>query len=154
MLRGEDIMIGGHLVRLIERHADELAEGLTNKLRTSDRTPEFRNVPQEELRNSAREIYNNLGDWLLTKTESDVEMRYTQVGTRRATQGVPITQFVWALLLSKEHLFAFLQREVVMDGAVQLYGELELVQLLDQFFDRALYYAVVGYEKARMRKAA
>jgi hypothetical protein len=37
---------------------------------------------------------------------------------------------------------------------VQIYGELELVQLLDQFFDRALYYAVVGYERARMRKAA
>jgi hypothetical protein len=42
----------------------------------------------------------------------------------------------------------------MMDGAVQLYGELELVQLLDQFFDRALYFAVVGYEHARMRKAA
>jgi translation initiation factor 2 beta subunit (eIF-2beta)/eIF-5 len=147
-------MIGGHLVRLIERHADDLAEGLTKKLRNSDRTSEFRKIPEEELKKGAREIYHNLGDWLLTKTESDIEVRYTQLGTRRATQGVPIAQFVWATMVSKEHLFGFLQREVMMDGAVQLYGELELVQLLDQFFDRALYFAVVGYEHARMRKAA
>ncbi len=147
-------MIGGHLVRLIERHSDELAEGLKKKLRNSDRTTEFRRISEEELTKGAREIFENLGDWLLTKTESDIEVRYTQLGARRAAQGVPITQFLWAVLVSKEHLFAFLQREGLAEGIVQLYSELELVQLLDQFFDRALYYAVVGYEHARMRKAA
>ena len=147
-------MLGGHLVRLIERHADELAEGLTKKLRSSDRTSEFRKVPPEELQNGAREVYTNLGDWLLTKTESDIELRYTQLGARRASQGVPITQFLWALMVGKEHLFAFLQREGFAESVVQLYSELELLQLLDQFFDRAVYFAAVGYEHARMRKAA
>ncbi|HET7185127.1 MAG TPA: hypothetical protein VFI82_10605 [Terriglobales bacterium] len=147
-------MLGGHLVRLIERHADELAEGLMKKLRSSDRTAAFRNVPQEELNSGAREIYTNLGDWLLTKTESDIELRYTQLGSRRARQGVPLTQFLWAIMVGKEHLFAFLQREGFAEGVVQLYGELELLQLLDQFFDRALYYAAVGYEHARTSKAA
>jgi hypothetical protein len=147
-------MLGGHLVRLIERHADELAEGLMKKLRSSERTSEFRKLPQEELKSGVREMYTNLGDWLLTKTESDIELRYTQLGARRASQGVPVTQFLWATLTSKEHLFAFLQREGFAESVVQIYGELELVQLLDQFFDRALYYAVVGYERARMRKAA
>ncbi len=147
-------MLGGHLVRLIERHSDELADGLMQKLRNSDRTTEFRKIPQEELKRGAREIYQNLGDWLLTKTESDIEVRYTHLGTRRASQGVPVAQFLWAVLVSKEHLFAFLRREGLAEGVVQLYSELELLQLLDQFFDRALYYAVVGYEHARMRKAA
>jgi hypothetical protein len=147
-------MLGGHLVRLIERHADQLAEGLMKKLRSSDRTLEFRRVPDHELQNGAREIYTNLGDWLLTKTESDIELRYTQLGAHRAAQGIPVTQFLWAVLMSKEHLFGFLQRESLAEGIVELYGELELLQLLDQFFDRALYYAVVGYEHARMRKAA
>src|SRR5947207_378482 len=118
-------MLGGHLVRLIEHHADQLAEGLTKKLRSSDRTLEFRKVPEEELKNGAREIYTNLGDWLLTKTESDIELRYTQLGTRRAAQGIPVTQFLWAVLMSKEHLFGFLQREGLAEGAVKLYGELK-----------------------------
>lgn len=147
-------MLGGHLVRLIERHADALAEGLVQKLRSSDRTTEFRRVPPEELKHGTREIYLNLGDWLLTKTESDIEVRYTHLGARRSSQGIPLTQFLWAIMVSKEHLFAFLQREGFAEGAVQLYSEIELLQLLDQFFDRATYYAVVGYEHARMRKAA
>ncbi|MGI9104320.1 MAG: hypothetical protein ACR2IF_17905 [Terriglobales bacterium] len=147
-------MLGGHLLRLIERHSDELAAGLTKKLRSSERTNEFRKVPNEELQDGAREIYRNLSDWLLTKTESDIELRYTQLGARRAEQGIPMAQFLWAVLVSKEHLFAFLRREGFVEGAVQLYGELELLQLLDQFFDRAVYFAVVGYEKTRLRKAA
>ncbi|MGZ4817734.1 MAG: hypothetical protein ACXVZJ_03860 [Terriglobales bacterium] len=57
-------------------------------------------------------------------------------------------------MVGKEHLFAFLQREGFAEGVVQLYSELELLQLLDQFFDRALYYAAVGYEHARASKAA
>ncbi len=144
-------MLGLRLVRLIERHSDELSEGLMKKLRNSDRTTGFRNVSLEELREAAREIYRNLGDWLLTKTESDIEVRYTQIGSRRATQGVPVQQFLWAVLVSKEHLWGFLQREGLAEGPVELFGELELMQLLDQFFDRALYYAVVGYEHARAR---
>ncbi len=147
-------MLGGHLVRLIERHADELADGLVRKLRSSERTSGFHKVPEDELKNGAREVYTNLGDWLLTKTESDIEFRYTQLGQRRATQGVPLTQFLWALMVGKEHLFAFLRREGFADGAVELYGELQLLQSLDQFFDRAVYYAAVGYEQSGMKKAA
>ena len=147
-------MLGGYLVRLIEGHAEELAEGLTKKLQHSDRTTEFRKVSPAELHSGAREVYTNLGDWLLTKTESDIEVRYTQMGARRAAQGIPVTQLLWAILMSKEHLFAFLQREGFAEGAVQLYGELELMQMLDQFFDRVLYYAMVGYEHSRMRRAA
>ena len=147
-------MLGSHLIRLIEGHADQLAEGLMKKQRLSDRTTEYRKVPPEELHKGARELYTNLGDWLLTKTESDIELRCTRMGARRAAQGIPVTQLLWAVLMSKEHLFAFLQREGFAEGALQLYGELELMQMLDQFFDRVLYYTVVGYEHARMRKAA
>ena len=147
-------MLGGNLVRLIESRADELTEGLVKKLRNSERTTEFRKISNDELARGAREIYTNLDDWLLTKTESDIEYRYTHLGARRASQGVPMSQFIWAVQLSKEHLFAFLQREALSEGALQLYGELEVMQMLAHFFDHAVYYAVVGYEHAGMRKAA
>ena len=145
-------MVGLRLVRLIETHSDQLANGLLQKLHNSDRTSDFRKVPPEDLRAVAHEIYRNLSDWLLTKTESDIELRYSQIGARRVTQGVTLNQLVWAILLSKEHLWAFLQREAYADRPVELFGELELMRVLDQFFDRAAYYAVVGYEHARNHK--
>ena len=56
--------------------------------------------------------------------------------------------------MTKEHLLGFLQREGMAENPVQIYGELELLQLLDQFFDRAVYYAVSGYAEQAKEKAA
>jgi len=147
-------MLGSRLVGLIERNSNELAEGLAAKLCNSSRTTDFCEIPPDELARGAHEIYSNLSDWLLTKTESDIEVRYTAIGAKRAEQEVELSQLVWAILMSKEHLWAFLQREGFVTGPVELFGELELLQLLDQFFDRAMYYAVVGHTGAAMRTAA
>ena len=147
-------MLGTKLVGLIESNSNALSEGLAEKLRASSRTAEFRNVPQGELVKAAREVYSNLSDWLLFKTESDIELRYTTLGSRRAGQGIPLPQLVWAILMSKEHLLAFVQREGMVEGPLQVFGELELLQLLDQFFDRAVYFAVTGYSDGAQREAA
>lgn len=145
-------MVGIRLVRLIEERSEKLAEGLAQKLRSSERSKDFCKVPADELAEGAREIYHHLGDWLLTKTESDIELRYTALGARRAQQGIPMSQFMFAILVSKEHLWAFLQREAYADRPVELFGELELLQMLDQFFDRAAYFAAIGYERTCERK--
>ena len=83
----------------------------------------------------------------MDKTETEVERRYTQLGEARAQQGVAYSHFVWAVTATKEHMLAFVQREGLSDSAMELRGELELLHLLDQFFDRALYYAAMGYER-------
>ncbi|HET7212718.1 MAG TPA: hypothetical protein VFL79_03965 [Terriglobia bacterium] len=141
-------MIALKLARLIEAHADQLAAGLVEKICTSLRTAEYRHaVPREELERSVREIYHHISDWLLTKTESDVELRFTETGMRRAAEGLPFSQLLWALAMTKEHLWGFLQRKTLIDRPVELFGELELMMLLDQFFDRAMYYAAAGYEQ-------
>ncbi|HSB74824.1 MAG TPA: hypothetical protein VLC12_04190 [Terriglobales bacterium] len=138
------------LARLIESHADQLARGLVQKICTSLRTAEYQQrVPREELERSVREIYHHISDWLLTKTESDVELRFTETGMRRAMEGLSFSQLLWALAVTKEHLWGFLQRETLIDRPVELFGELELIMLLDQFFDRAMYYAAVGYEQVQ-----
>jgi hypothetical protein len=40
----------------------------------------------------------------------------------------------------------FVKKESVMERPIEVFGELEMLQLLEQFFDRAIYYATVGYE--------
>ena len=53
------------------------------------------------------------------------------------------------MVLSRNYLDHFLQASAFTDTIVELYGEMELQQLLDQFFARAIYYGVVGYEQVR-----
>ncbi|HEX9111977.1 MAG TPA: hypothetical protein VF845_10900 [Terriglobales bacterium] len=142
------MMLAYRLVRLIETHSDVLASGLLAKVQSSELTRSYRNVAPEELRQRVYEIYRNLGDWLLGKSAFDIEQRYEEIGTRRVHQGVPISELIWVIILTKENLWEFLKKESVMERPVEVFGELEMMQLLDQFFDRAIYYASVGYERA------
>lgn len=135
------------LVRLIETHSNELASCLLDRVENSEATPEYFRVPPEELRARVLEIYGHLGEWVMTKDELELEQRYTRIGARRAQQMVPFSQVAWAIVLTKDNLWVFLKRQSEMDRPVEAFGELELLQLLDNFFDRAIYYAAVGYEK-------
>lgn len=141
-------MLAMRLVKLIEAHSGELCRDLTEQIAKSERTSDFRRIPPEELRLAASEVYRNLGEWLLQKTESDIEARFRSVAARREAEGIRLHQFVWALLLSRNRLWHFLRHQSFADNVVALYGELELQRLLNQFFDRAIYYAVLGYEEA------
>ncbi len=140
-------MLASRLVRLIEENSSELAADLVDRLRHSSRTVDYFKLPQDELRAHALEIYRHLGDWLLNKTETEIEYHYTQIGASRAEQGIAISDFVWALVITKENLWRFLSSHAVADRMFELWGELEFIQLYEQFFDRALYYAAVGYQQ-------
>jgi hypothetical protein len=141
------MMFSYRLVRLIESHADALAGGLEERVQASSQVSHFRNIPSHELRERVYEIYRHLGEWLLGKNELDIEHRYLEIGARRARQRVPLSEVVQAIVLTKENLWEFLKSEAVMDRAVEIMGELELLQMLEMFFDRAIYYAAVGYEE-------
>ena len=143
------MMLAYRLVRLIETHSDALAASLLERVRSSELTRSYRQVPPEELKQRVYEIYRHLGDWLLGKSVSDIEQRYEEIGTRRAHQGVPISELTWTIILTKENLWEFLKKESLMERPVEVFGELEMLQLLDQFFDRAIYFASIGYERAQ-----
>lgn len=80
----------------------------------------------------------------MQKTEDDIEDRFRTIGSRRAVEGVGRHQFVWALMLTRDHLWRFLEQECFADNIVALHGEQELRRMLNQFFDRAIYYWILG----------
>jgi hypothetical protein len=147
------MMLSHRFVRLIEDHSDALASGLLHKVQRSVRTEAFRKVPPDEVSERAYEVYHHLGEWLLDKSEADIEQRYTEIGARRAQQDVPLGQVIWAIILTKENLWDFVIDESCPDRPIELFGKQELLQLLDQFFDHAIYAAVMGYESAREKTA-
>ncbi len=144
-------MMAGRLVRLIEKNSEQLSRELSEKVWNSPRCSDLHKVPPDELRARTREIYQNLNNWLMDMTEAEIERRYTELGARRAGQGVAYSHFLWAITATKEHMCAFVQREGLSESAMELHGELELMHLLNQFFDRALYFTAVGYEHERTR---
>lgn len=147
-------MLATRLVHLIESHADDLSHRLIRKLENDPHCIELKRVPVEELRARSYEVYRHLADWLVRKTENELQNVYLEIGARRARQNVAFSNVLYALTATKEELWEFLQDEGIVTKPIELFGEMELFRLLDQFFDRALYYAASGYEQVRRGSAA
>jgi len=144
-------MLAIRLVQLIESHIEQLSRELSEKAWNAPQCSDLRKVPASELEARTREIYRNLCDWLRDKAETQVERRYTELGARRAEQGVSYSHIFWAITATKQHVRTFIQREGLSESAMELHGELELLHLVSQFFDHALYYIALGFEHERDR---
>ena len=142
-------ILAHRLMRLIELHADALAETLEARIASSERCATYSRVSAEELKTLVAGVYGQLGQWLVTKTEEEIERRYTMIGARRAEQCVPASELLWCMVLVKENLWEYLQGQEALENTSQIFGELALLQMVEQFFDRAMYYAVRGHEKVR-----
>ena len=152
--KGAVMMLAYRLVRLIETHSDPLAASLLDKVQSSPLLPDYRNVPSAELKQRVYEIYRHLGDWLLSKSDADIERRYLEIGARRAAQNVSLSQVLWTITLTKENLWEFLSKESAIERPTEIFGQLEMLQLLEQFFDRAVYFAALGCERYHTCNAA
>lgn len=136
------------ILRHIEAHSDELADGLWARIGKCERLREFRQrVPQDELRQRTYEIYNHLGDWLEFKSEEDIERRFVTIGERRAAQGVLLSQLLLAIVAIKEHVWEHVTKEVLTQHEGEMVQVLELSRAIETFFDRAVYYAAIGFER-------
>ena len=53
------------------------------------------------------------------------------------------------ICLVRENLWDYLQKHAELEKPAEIFGEVELLEMLDQFFNRAIYYATLGHERAQ-----
>jgi len=134
------------LMQQIETHAEKLTEQVIDAVRTSPRTRFLRDLSEEELGRRFFDLFRNLGRWLSEKSEGEIETIYGDVGRRRCREAVPLSELVYALLLMKQHLWDYVQKNVIPVSESTLYEEELVAEMMGRFFDRALYHTVRGYE--------
>lgn len=142
------------LIRIIECHSRQLADELLTRVQNSNHLPSYNKVPESELKQRVYEIYSHLGQWLITAPEADIARQYTEIGARRFRQGVPLSELLWAIILTKDNLWDFLNRESWPGFEVEVLAEHEMFRVIDQFFNRAMYHATRGFERAERAEQA
>ncbi len=141
-------MFARKFVDQVDTHADQLCELFMRKINSSDRCRELlRKVPAVELEQSVRAIYRDLMNWLLNQTASSEEP-YLRLGTRRAQEGVPLSESFWAVCASRQYFWEYLESETLLEAPADFWGGMEMLHSLDQFFDRTLYFIIMGYQTA------
>jgi hypothetical protein len=147
-------MLAARLVRAIEDHAEDLTRGVLDDLATNPRTPAYHALSRTELHDRVYDVYRNLGRWIDEDVEEVVAASYGALGRERRTEGIPLEQVVYALILTKHHLRGYVLRAGLVASVVDLYQEEDLHLRLEQFFDRALYHTVKGYQAAERAQPA
>ena len=137
------------LIEHMKGNAERMSEEVIQKIRNSERCSQLvLAVPAEQQKRSTLDIYRDLTAWLGTESDKTIEQRYGSLGMLRAQQGVPFSNLYWAICIAHEHLWGYMQQECLLDEPVEFWGGVILLRSLTQFFDRALYFALLGYEKA------
>lgn len=142
-------MPAAKLVQHLRDNADSMSERLLEKIRNSGSCRDLLlRVPAEEHKHYSRNVYLDMMEWLASDSNPAIESRYLELGTRRAHQGVPVSQLFWAVCIARAYLWEYIQQECLLDEAVEFWGGVMLLRSVNQFFDRALYATLVGYQKA------
>jgi hypothetical protein len=156
-------MLSMRLMQLIETHAGALTREVVQDLVTNDRTPAFRKVRKPELEARVAALFENLGKWIGDPKDDTVREEYEEWGKTRFRQGIPLSEIVYTLILAKSHLRRYIREHGLVDFSgdrvtpsellpVQLHSIQELNYMVGEFFDRALYHLVRGYESVNEHK--
>jgi hypothetical protein len=143
------------LIQLMKSNSAVMSDELVQKIRASGKCNKLLlRVPESEQRQYAGEIYGDLMEWLANEGDFTLEQRYVALGVRRAGQAVPLSQMFCAVSIAHEHLWEYTQQECLHEEPVEFWGGVMLLHSLNAFFDRVLYFALTGYEKASEDESA
>jgi hypothetical protein len=135
-------------------------------VQTNEHTRSHALIPKEELSSRVLALYRNLGNWIGDPKDDAIRHEYEEWGRIRCQQGIPTSEIVFCLILIKKHLRQYIREHgsVVFSGEplvsgemvpLELYSIQELNYVVGDFFDRALYYLLRGYEaQAKIQKKA
>jgi hypothetical protein len=159
-------MLSRRLIKLIETHAESLTHEVVEDVQTNEHTRSLVRIPREELGSRVLALYRNLGNWIGDPKDDAIRHEYEEWGKIRCQQGIPANEIAFCLILIKKHLRTYIREHaaVVFSGdrfvsgemvPLELYSIQELNYVVGDFFDRALYYLLRGYElQARTQKKA
>ncbi len=134
------------LVGLIQDNAHELTSRLMKDLLSREETKTYASLPEKEVYKRAYEVYSKLGSWLHRDMSKDeLKRHYTALGRTRFRENVPLEELVMALMLIKRHLWLYILEAQFFNSTFEIYQSLELNNSVVLFFDRAIYYSVMGF---------
>jgi len=142
------------LMNQIETHAEQLTERVIQAIRTSPRTKSIGALSEEELKRRFFDLFRNFGRWLSEKGEDEIEAVYGEIGRRRCREGTPLNELVYALLLVKQHVWDYVEKNVAPASEGNLYQEELVIGMMSKFFDRIVYHTVRGYEETWAHEAS
>ena len=141
--------ISDKLIKLIERDADQLTNNWLSNVQNHPTTPTYHTYDQNKLYQRAFRVYSQLGKWISRETsKEDIEKYYTALGKQRCKEGFALSEVIQALIITRRHVWLKVLSEGLLDTVLDHHQALELNNRVVLYFDRAIFFTSLGYEKA------
>jgi hypothetical protein len=139
--------VSNRLVKLIQEHAAELADKWLKDIRASAKTPTYHEFADKKLYTRAVEVYSTLEKWIADEADDkEIVEQYVTHGAERSAQGFKLSEVIQALILMRHHLWQKVLNDGLLDNTLDYYHATELYRKVVRYFDRAIFYTIVGYE--------
>ena len=141
--------ISEKLIKLIERDADQLTKNWLNNVQNHPTTPTYHTYDKKKLYQRAFRVYSHLGKWISKETsKEDIAKDYTALGQQRRQEGFALSEVIQALIITRRHVWLKVLSDGFLDTVLDHHQALELNNRVVLFFDRAIFFTSLGYEKA------
>ncbi len=141
-------MLSDRIIHIIEHQADRLEDQWAQMVRSHPATPSYHRLDDEELESSVREVYHNLGLYLESTHDAErLSELFLRIGRERRVQGIPLHELVFAIILVRRNLWNFIEEEGICLSTLEFHQMEHFLHRVMNFFDKTLYFVVVGYEE-------
>ncbi len=135
------------LVRLIETSAEEMSRSYTREIQAMVEAPSYRTFDEREVHDRGHRVFSQFGRWISNEiTEKDMENYWTDLGRQRRAERFSMSEIMIAICMIRRDVWQKIRNEGLLDTAEDLYEAMELYGRIVNFFERAQYFTVRGYE--------
>ncbi len=145
-------MLEKRLIEIIEDKGETVAQTWYWDLQESTYVPTMHMLSEEEGMAMAMDVYNTLCKWLQPASKVDVKEKFQAFGDHLFYRGFQLEEVIQVLVLLKRYLWLHLLELGLMTTNLNIYQVLELNNKVVLYYDRAIYFTLVGYKEARKEK--
>jgi hypothetical protein len=149
------------LLDLTYHHSDAIAAQWLKSVSTNPRTPSFHSLSpliKEKLTLQVKNIYHSLKKLFFTEhpyEETESLLETTGFIQDAYSQGIPVSEAVYALILMRRHIWLFADMQAMINTSLDCYLIVESINRTLLLFDYAEYIALMKYQQmAKKEKPA
>jgi hypothetical protein len=140
-------MLSDQIIHLIEHQSKRLVDQWISSVRENVATPSYHDFDDEDLAVNIREVYRHFGQYIkASHDQKQLANLFIRIGAQRREQRIPLNELVFAIMLARRNLWTFLSEEIMSTSAIDYHKTNEFWHLVMDFFDKNIYYVILGYE--------
>ncbi|MFH1150318.1 MAG: RsbRD N-terminal domain-containing protein [Actinomycetota bacterium] len=137
------------LVQIIEERATEIAQKWYRETRQTPYVPSLNSISEDDALEMATNVYRRLSHWMTPSGEAEIKETYQRFGESLFYRGFRMEEVVMILILIKRYLWLHLLEQGLMTTNLDVYQALDVNNKVVLYFDRAIYFALIGFREAR-----